>query len=278
MWCWWSRTNFPECWPVQGLKENMVEVLKFSNAPLLLPNWLLRATAENMLDEAFPLYEILDGSLYYPACAFDGGPVKYLGKRFHSFVFTDYIYGRKHFLEELSQKPFKKYQVVGTRSVLLEELAPNGWAQPSLTKLESEQVDRHAAHKADKLFCEWVILERDADAKSNHGPDRFSLLYLNEEGAKAYYSLYVGNTIRAGAIAVIQPGHSFGLNWTDFTDPLAVLARVVMANPVGAPELYLSGGMGARKYLPDPWPKYTNQLGWYPYGAIGSVGIWERLQ
>ena len=259
-------------------KLKMHEANLLNEVKLRLPDWLVRANAKNMLDEHFPLQEVLAESLYYPACAFDGGPVKYFGNRFQSFVYTDYIYGRENFLEELSQKPFKNYQVVGSRSVLLEELAPHGWTQPSLNKYEAEQVDRHADHKADKLFCEWVILERDAKAPSNHGPERFSLLYLNEEGAKAYHSMYVGNAIKAKAIAVIQPGNAFGFNWTDFTDPQAVLARVVMGNPVGAPDFYIGGGMGPRKYLTARWPEYSNHLGWYPYKAIGSVGLWERVK
>jgi hypothetical protein len=253
----------------------MHEANTLSKVKSHVPDWLVRANAKNMLDEHFPLQKVLAESLYYPACAFDGGPVKYLGKRFHSFVYTDYIYGREKLLEELSQKPFKNYQIVGVRSVLYEELAPHGWTQPYLTETEEEEVDRHANHKADKLFCEWMVLERVSGAASNHGPERFSLLYLNEEGAKTYHSVYVGNAIRAKAIAVIQPGHSFGLNWTDFTDRQAVLARVVMGNPAGVPDFYLGGGIGPRKYLTSRWPEYTNLLGWYPYGAIGSVGLWE---
>jgi hypothetical protein len=256
----------------------MIKANNLRKVQLHLPNWLVRANAENMLDEIFPLQEVLTDSLYYPACAFDGGPVKYFGNCFQSFVYTDYAYRRENFLEALSQKPFKNYQIVGARSVLLEELAPHGWIQPSLTKSELEQVDRHADQKADKFFCEWVIFECDTEEPSHNGPERFSLLYLNEEGAKAYHSMYVCNAIKAQAIAVIQPGHSFGLNWTDFTDPQAVLARVVMGNPVGVPDFYLGGGMGPRKYLTARWPEYSNFLGWYPYKAIGSVGLWERVK
>jgi hypothetical protein len=201
--------------------------------------------------------------------------VQYLGQWFQSFVYVDYRYEREMFLDELEKRPFRKYQVLGMRSVSMSELAPNGWTQPFFTKAL-----REAGWCADRIekvpFCEWVILERDVSAAASYGPERFSLLYLNADGVEAYHSLYVGNAQRASAIAVIQPGHAFGFNWTNFTDPKAVLARVVMGNPAGVPDFYVSGGIGPRKYLPAPWPEYTGRLGWYPYGGIGSVGVWER--
>lgn len=84
--------------------------------------------------------------------------------------------------------------------------------------------------------------------------------------------------LRPGAVAVIQPGHGFGWNWTDFTDSQAVLARVVMGNPAGVPDYYVYGGRGARDDLTDPWPSYPKNVGWYEYWyecrALGNVGIW----
>lgn len=252
--------------------------MAIGHAPLPLPDWLRRMTAKNMLDEPFPLREVLDGSLYYPSCGTDGRPVQYLGQWFRSFVYVDYGYSRELFLNELETRPFLKYQVLGARSISARELVPNGWIQPWLTPAETEQITRNADHRVGESFCEWVILEREVSAPSSFGPERFSLLYLNADGAAAYEALYVGNALRAGAIAVIQPGHGFGRNWTDFTDPQAVLARVVMGNPAGVPEVFVTGGIGPRKYLPAPWPGYSKHLDWYPYGGIGNVGIWERVK
>jgi hypothetical protein len=252
--------------------------MAIGHAPLPLPDWLGRMTAKNMLDEPFPFRVVLDGALYYPACGNDGRPVQYLGQWFHSFIYVDYGYDREMFIDELATKPFLKYQLLGMRSISVSELTPNGWGQPLLSDTEAEQATRCADHRTRKHFCEWVILEREASAPPNFGPKRFSLLYLNADGVAAYEALYVGNALRAGAIAVIQPGHGFGRNWTDFTDPQAVLARVVMGNPAGVPEVFVTGGIGPRKYLPAPWPGYSKHLGWYPYGGIGNVGIWERVK
>lgn len=248
--------------------------LTLGDAPLFLPEWLACLDARKIVDAPFPLREVLDGSLYYPSCGTDGRPVQYLGQWFRSFVYVDYGYSRDMFLDELATRPFLKYQVLGTRSISASELVPNGWIQPWLTSTETEEVTRYPDHRVGEPFCEWVILEREASVLSNFGPERFSLLYLNADGAAAYEALYVGNALRAGAIAVIQPGHGFGRNWTDFTDPQAVLARVVMGNPAGAPDVFISGGIGPHKNRPAPWPRYSNHLGWYPYGGIGNVGVW----
>jgi len=167
---------------------------------------------------------------------------------------------------------------LGMRSISVSELTPNGWGQPLLSETEAEQANRYADHRARIPFCEWAIFEREHSAPSSFGPERFSLLYLNADGAAAYEALYVGNNLHAGACAVIQPGHGFGRNWTDFTDPQAILARTVLNNPAGLPDVFVSGGMGSHKNLPAPWPEYSNRVGWYPYGGIGNVGIWERMK
>lgn len=217
--------------------------------------------------------EILDGALYYPSCGSDGGPVQYLGPWFQSFVYVDYGYGRDDFLEQLVKAPFSGYQIMGMRSVPLNELAPRGWDQ-ALSQEENKGAQRYAKNRRKKPFCEWVVFERDATRPRSHGPQRFSMLYLCEDGAQAFNTLYVGNMLRPGAIAVIQPGHGFGSNWTDFTDSQAVLARVVMGNPAGVPDYYIYGGRGARKDLTDTWPLYSTNVGWYKYHTLGNVGAW----
>ena len=54
--------------------------------------------------------------------------------------------------------------------------------------------------------------------------------------------------------------------------------RIVLSNPAGLPDCFVSGGIGSHKNLPAPWPEYSNRVGWYPYGGIGNVGIWERVK
>lgn len=246
-----------------------------------LPAWLVQLDSEKMLAEPFPLREVLGESVYYPACGDDGGPVRHLARWFPSFVYSDYGYTRQMFLKELEDKPFSHYRVIGMRSITLSELAPDGWSYSWLTQVEYRGLKSYSSYpnftsRSLQLqkFCEWVIFERDASAPSSHGPERFSLLYLNVEGATAYKTLYADNYLRAAAIAVIQPGHGFGCNWSDFTDPQGALARAVMTNPAGVPDFYVTGGWGPRIYIPRPWPEYTEHKGWYDHHGQGSVRVW----
>jgi hypothetical protein len=246
--------------------------------PADLPEWLAHASAETMRDGPFPLREILGGALYYPSCGSDGGPVQYLGPWFQSFVYVDYGYGRDDFLEQLVNAPFSGYQIMGMRSVSLNELAPRGWDQSALSQEENKHAMEYAKNRRKTPFCEWVVFERAAYITNSHRPQRFSLLYICADGAQAFNALYLGNMLRPGAIAVIQPGHGFGWNWTDFTDSRAVLARIVMGNPAGVPDYYIYGGRGARNDLTNPWPLYPTKVGWYKYhplgDILGEVGVW----
>ena len=245
--------------------------------PSDLPGWLAQATAETMREEPFPLREILEGALYYPSCGSDGGPVRYLGPWFQSFVYVDYGYRHKDFSEQLVKAPFSGYQIFGMRSVSFKELAPHGWDKSALSQEEKDRAKEYAKDWQKLPFCEWVVFERAASKLRSHGPLRFSMLYLCADGVHAFGALYVGNMLRPGAIAVIQPGHGFGRNWTDFTDAEGVLARVVMGNPAGLPDYYIYGGWGPRKYFDRPWPFYSASVGRYEYhsqGIQGNVGVW----
>ena len=118
--------------------------------------------------------------------------------------------------------------------------------------------------------------ERDPEFGKEHGPQRFSLLYLGAEGAAAYSGLYLANKITPKAMAIIQPGTGFGLNWTDFTDFDAPLAKTVrMGNAM--PEYFFYGGIGDFSYDNFAWPGYkmiTRITNYYPRSE-GSVTVWQ---
>jgi hypothetical protein len=79
------------------------------------------------------------------------------------------------------------------------------------------------------------------------------------------------------AIAIIQPGHGFGGNYTDFTDPERILARSVFGNPAGAPQLLLYGGWFERKLYREPcWPGYRELICFLDISGGGSIGVWRR--
>lgn len=240
-------------------------------------DWLKDIDKASMQVISFPLGKLLDGSVYYPSSGFDGSPVKYFGSLFQTFIYVDYGYSRKQFREELVKNSFAGYQIIGLREVGVEELTPKGWIPPVLTPNESEHM-RYADQYRQESFCDWIIFERESTLSAEHGPLRFSLLYVCADGAEAFNALYVNNRRCPSVIALIQPGYGFGRNWTDFYDPNGILARTVMENPAGKPEILLYGGWGQRKYFRScPWPYYDSLKGWYSYSDNGNVGVWSHV-
>ncbi|MDI9631685.1 MAG: hypothetical protein BWY10_02531 [Chloroflexi bacterium ADurb.Bin180] len=129
-------------------------------------------------------------------------------------------------------------------------------------------------------FCVWSILQRrEDDPPPRHGPHRISLLYLCTDGAAAFHELYLRNGVTPGAVAIIQPGHAFGGNWTNFEDPRAILARWVLTNPAGKPKILLHGWADAL-YPPETpcWPGYEENVRFFAKTGGGRIGVWGLAQ
>lgn len=216
-----------------------------------------------------PIRDVLAGSVYYPACEFDGDPVRYLGGNFHSFVYVDYGVGRDRLLQNLDG--FRGYRVAASRDVGEPELTPNGWT-PRFPRT-SDGDPRRRADWIKAPFGIWSIYQRSEDFGSDHGPDRFSLLYIGGDGVATFQALYDGNRVAPAVVAVIQPGHGFGGNWTNFEDAEGMFARSVLENPSGTPEYLLFGGWGEGDFYRRPcWPDYGS-----PVKTLhGRLRLWGR--
>jgi len=219
---------------------------------MMLPDWLMSLTAESMIAIPLPLHDILQDSLYYPGAGTDGKPVRWLAGNVYSFVYTDYMVSRSRFLKALNdeQTGFRGYRVLGSRDINEKELTPKGWLPMPPGPFDGNpNVGRE--HFAQP-FAIWVIMERSHDYPSEHGPERFSLLYLCGEGVASYQALYTGNRIKPKILFLIQ--HGFGGNWTNFEDPDGIFARSVAANPVGFPDWLV--GRCRRESALSYWEKY----------------------
>jgi hypothetical protein len=218
--------------------------------------------------------DLLKNSIYYPAAGKDGTPVEYLGKHFASFVFADYDFGEEKVLDALHSQEdgFRGYRVAAQRRVEKRELVPNGWNPvPPLThdiNAGSRQVSM------EPPFAIWAILERTADYGQDHGPKRFSLLYIGGEGVATYQALYHGNKTTTSVVCVIQPGTGFGKNWTNFEDEGKIFARTVLDNPYGKPEYLLCGGHGKPEfYETSCWPdQYSIKIASFAPNRV----LWQR--
>jgi hypothetical protein len=250
----------------------MIEELPEARAP----DWLTEVSSESMPHVSLPLRGILEDSLYYPSSHFDGDPVRCLAGNIYSFVYVDYGQSQSNLLAALRRPGFRGYRLLGSRSVTEDELTPRGWS--STPPLPSDGDPNQHREWIKQPFCIWSVFER-VQFDRTHGPDRFSMLFLCADGAAAFQALYIGNAIAPKVIAIIQPGHAFGGNWTDFTDPKAILARSVLQNPYGKPDFLLYGGYGRRAYYREPcWPDFGFPVRYLSKGNSGVIGVWSRAR
>lgn len=237
------------------------------------PAWLTKLSAGSMKNGSFPLDRILRGSLYYPASGFDDTPARHLSGSVRSFVYADYGRERDEFMRALAGPEFHGYEILAIREIDEAELAPHGWHHPPDPFRDGEP----NASDVKQPFFIWVVMEGPYDLLVNHDPRRLSLLYLCIDGVKAFQTLYVERGISPKAIAIIQPGESFGGNYTDFKDPERSLGRAVLGNPAGAPQFLLYGGYGKQdEYAWPCWPRYPERIRFVEKSGGGSVGVWSR--
>ena len=177
-----------------------------------------------------------------------------------SFVYVDYGFTHDKWTNKIRCPGFRGYHLLSTRPVLESELSPCGWPPPIPPVLLKRE--QRSYRSVTDPFCEWSIFERDQDISVDHGPQRFSLLYMRSEGVATFWSLYVENNTAPAVIAVIQPGTGFGGNWTDFRNERAVLAKTVLENPAGTPDFLLYGGYGGGGDYDSPcWSQFSKNRG-----------------
>jgi len=107
-------------------------------------------------------------------------------------------------------------------------------------------------------YAYFSILERKERADPNHGPKRFSILFIAGEGVATFQSLYLSNQIKPYAI-VLKGNIGFAGNWTVFQRRNGILERSVMANPVGFPNYLITDHVyGSPKYFDfeTTWDNY----------------------
>lgn len=240
-----------------------------------VPSWLTTLTPTAITHQRLPLRELLRESLYYPSCGYDGDPIRHFGGNVLSFVYVDYGDGRDDLLNALH---FSGYDLVASRFVAEKELAPDGWRPLTLHHTDGDPL-RYRDH-VKTPFCLWSVFQRRSDFGDTHGPFRFSLLFICADGVATFQALYVANSVTPKVIAVIQPGHAFGYNWTDFTNPAQIFARLVLENPGGQPDMLLYGGIGSGRdsYGESCWPAYKYLVRRFRKTGGGTVGVWSRTR
>ena len=239
--------------------------------------YLQELTVNKIKSGSFPLKQILQDSLYYPACNIDGELIRYGNMHFNhlricSYVYADYAAGKEQITANLDS--FLGYHLIATRELSPTDVgADKGFPIPEGIDLE----DYRQYQDMWQAFGQWAVYERDDNYGDNHGPIRFSLLYLGAEGVAAYSGLYLSNNITPKGMAIIQPGHAFGFNWTNFTDPNGPLS-ITMKMGRSMPEFVFYGGYGLHSYNQLPWPGYEQidrKDHYYPAVFDSAITVWR---
>jgi len=240
---------------------------------LRIPDWLRQLTAEAIQRDGFPLQDILNDSVYYPSSGIDGDPIKYLAGNTFSFVYVDHGKSRQEMRKALNDG-FRGYSILLSRDVEEKELTPNGW-EPDLPQA-ADGNPRECEDFRKSPFAIWAVMERQDDYCGDHGPKRFSLLYVCADGVAGYQAIYKSNGAAAKYLAIIQPGHAFGGNWTDYEDPDLIFARTVLGNPAGTPDVLLYGGIGKKAHYKNAcWPNYAHHICFLQKDGGGTIGVWQ---
>ena len=239
-----------------------------------VPDWLAHVSIEARP----PMAELLEGSVYYPACGFDGRPVQYIAGYSHSFIYVDYGCPAKEVVAALAQdQAFLGYRLVGARFLDSKELiGPCAVQQIELDRKLDGDPNRCQDHWVDP-YAYWAVFERDSDLSAAHGPHKFSLIYIAGDGVVTYQNLYFSYRARPSVVAIIQPGESFGFNWTNFYQPTQIFARTVSATERGGPRYLLIGGRGASKEFQQHirWPQHGDLLRFWK-SSDGYLALWKH--
>ena len=238
---------------------------------------LLGLSPKQICSGAFPLRSLLKDSLYYPACDIDGELIRYCNRHFDqlgicSFVYVDYAAGRERLMDNLDT--FLGYHLLAARELSSTDVGADKHFQIS-GDIDHEEYGKY--HDCWQPFGQWAVYERDEGFGADHGPVRFSLLYLGAEGVAAYSGLYLSNKITPKGLAIIQPGHGFGLNWTDFTDPDGPFSGTLRMG-TSLPEYIFYGGLGFHGYNVLPWAGYKRidrVDHYYPTFFESAMTVWQ---
>jgi hypothetical protein len=176
------------------------------------------------------LHELLFDSVFYPACATDSTALRLLSRYFCRFVLADPTVHEGEISQCLQR--IKGYDVLKLTPLRPEELGlRNGWGDAA------EWAHEKMSGPLNPPYAIWAVLKRQPNCDVTHGAEFLSVLCLGLEGVWCRKKLYDRKKIMPSVLTIIQPGHAFGGNWTDFTDSTQPLLRNWVRNNTLPPYL-----------------------------------------
>lgn len=195
-------------------------------------------------------------TVYYPGYENDGHPVEVCAQAHvaHAFVYVDYGVSEqtvKDHVNRIGDRGFLGYEVEHEEEVAESVLRPRGWV-PHVEQGElSNAVSRYSAEI--EPFGWYVVLKRDEDRGTAHGPERLAMLFIGGDGFATYDALYCqGDGTPSPFLAILQD-HGFGGNWDRFCAD-GLLERIASRCDV-YPKWLLVGQTGMQW---EPWEGYVD--------------------
>jgi len=234
-----------------------------------IPVWLKEISKCKELPKIFPLIDILTESCFYPASGLDASPVIIANGHVHSFIYCDYGIAKSKYYSEISFPGFNGYKKILQRSIEADEIVPENYNihMPEIfDQFYGKEILINAQKNCDK-FGDWTIWKRNDNLDDYNGPEYFSLIFLTGEGLATYLGLYKRNNISPKILSVIQPGHGFGGNWTNYLDENGIFWRTVINSEIN-PNFLLIG-----EYT---WPHKEKECNYKGYNFKRKTYTFER--
>ena len=224
---------------------------------------------------------LIENSVFYPGAWSDGRVIQQVNtawkrqmKDVNCFILCDYLMSERKFIHE-HMNTVCGYRVVGHRSLAEHEYLDPEYKVQLKPGAERKYTDTFLGHKESfGKFAHVVLYERDKTHKNVlFGPDRFLLLYTNQEGLYMFQQLYVRRHIRPKVIVFSQIW-GFAGNWTDFSSPKGTFAWTLRCHKECVPEWVVVGDYmnyhGAQRLLGTDYLGGVKMVG---YDLFKNEGI-----
>jgi hypothetical protein len=170
----------------------------------------------------------LENSVYYPACGFDGTPIKFIGKMFSNYVYADYLSEYNDLENNISTYGLKGYKLRNSFFINAEELFGINW-ENFIEK--NTDIISNLPFKWKNPFAKIYSFERCINFSDEHGKKNIELLYVKSEGISTYKYLYTQKNITPKCLVSIVPGLAFGGNFSNYPEMLIKLIKLTEKFP-----------------------------------------------
>jgi hypothetical protein len=174
---------------------------------------------EEYLDNDF-----FENSVYYPACEFDGTPIKFLSWKFSNFVYSDYLHEYSSLEESINIHGLMGYRLEKSRAIDAEELFGMSWEH----YLDiNKSIGKLLPFEWKDPFAMFYVFRRLEHLTGEHGKPEIRLLYIRSEGISAFKHLYIRRNIAPKCLVSINPGLGFGGGFGGY---YGILSETILAS------------------------------------------------